>query len=323
MEHLYSISAYPFDIEGYGTVADAVRRITDAGADGIELLTGYFHPDLDFKGIAKGVHLPYATDWYSVWVGDTGYIDRVKAENIRYRSYGRNRNEMAEALRDAVAYASSVSPAYGVLHASNVRMNEVMGFSYTDGDNEVVSAVADLLNAAAERFPGGEPPFRIVLENLWWPGLSMTDSSGFRILERELAFADWGLCLDTGHLMNRLGRCRDEEKSIKDVLRIVKKYPKKMKDRIDVVHLHMSLSADYTDMCRARPAKFAGTDDEEIIMEAYEHVCRMDQHRPFTDPVCRDIVNTIGPKYVTHEISGPTPAERLSGFAWQRSLFRE
>jgi len=323
MEHLYSISAYPFDIDGYGTIGDAIRRITDVDADGIELLTGYFHPDRRFKGIAKSVHLPYATDWYSVWGGDTGYIDRVKAENIRYRSYGRNREEIAGALSDAVAYASSLSPAYGVIHASNTRMDEVMGFSHRDTDDEVVYAVAELLNAVTEKFRGGEPPFTIVFENLWWPGLSMLDSSGFKILEKELEFTNWGLCLDTGHLMNRLGNCRNERKSMNDVLSIVKKYPEKMKERIDVVHLHMSLSADYTDMCKRYPAKFAGTDDEEMIREAYEHVCRIDQHRPFTDALCTDIVKTVGPRYVTHEISAPTPAERLSGFAEQRSLFAE
>jgi len=323
MRHQFAVSAYDFDTDEYGGIPAAIRRITDAGADGIELLTGYFIPDGMFKGFAGGVHLPYATDWYSAWAGDTSYIDIVDDENIKYRSYGRNREEMAVTLKDAISYASSLSPAYGIFHASNTRMDEVMGFTHRDSDEDVVHAAAGFLNATTEQFPGGEPPFMIVLENLWWPGLAMTDDSGFRILEKELRFDNWGLCLDTGHLMNRLGNCRDEEKSIKDILKIIQKYPQDMKDRIEVIHLHMSLSADYREECIRDPIEFKITNDNDMISKAYEHVCRVDQHRPFTDRSCTDIVNIIGPEYVTHEISGPTPDVRLSGLAKQCSLFRD
>ncbi|MCL2142831.1 MAG: sugar phosphate isomerase/epimerase [Methanomassiliicoccaceae archaeon] len=321
MEHLFSISAYQFDLDGYGGTQEAIRRIYDAGADGIELLTGYFSPDTAFRGNAKGVHLPYATDWYSVWDGDTGYIDMVSDDNIRYRSYGRNRGDMAIAVKDAIVHASPLSPAYGVFHASNARMDEVMGFTHRDRNEDIVKAVAELLNEAVRHFPGGEPPFKIALENLWWPGLTMTDDSGFRMLSDSLNFDNWCLCLDTGHLMNRLGNCRHEEESIKDIVSIVKKYPRDMKDKIDVMHLHMSLSADYRDECVRHPAKFEITNDNDMIRKAYEHVCRIDQHRPFTSGMCTDIVSILRPEYVTHEISAPAPEERLAGFAGQRSLF--
>jgi hypothetical protein len=321
MEHLYSVSAYPFDTDTYGGISETFRKVRDAGGDGIELLTGYFHPDASFRGFAKGVHLPYATDWYSAWVGDTAYIDIVDDENVKYRSYGRNRDEMVNTLRDAIIYASSAEPAYGVFHASNTRMDEVMGFSHRDSDEDVIRAAAGLLNRTMSLFRDGEPPFTIVLENLWWPGLTLADDSGFRMLDDELEFDDWGICLDTGHLMNHLGHCRIERESIEDVLRIVRSYPRKMKDRIDVIHLHMSLSADYRDECLKNPVEFRVTNDDEMISGAYRHVCMIDQHRPFTDRMCTEIVYLLGPKYVTHEISAPSADERIAGFAKQRSLF--
>ena len=323
MEHLYSISAYHFDTDEYGGMHAAVRRIKEAGADGAELLTGYFDPDPAFRGFAKSVHLPYATDWYSPWTGDTRYIDRVEPENVRYRSYGRNREEMFITLRNAIEHASALSPAYGVFHASNARMDEVLGFRHRDSDEDVLHAVAELLNNTVRTFPGGEPPFRILFENIWWPGLTMKDSTGYEILAEELEFSNWGLCLDTGHLMNCLGDCREEIQSIRNVLKIVRSYPCEMKDRIMTIHLHMSLSADYTEKCMKDPLSFETTDDKTMITKAYEHVCRIDQHRPFTDRMCTDIVNIIRPDYVTHEISGPDALKRLSGFAAQRSLFRE
>jgi sugar phosphate isomerase/epimerase len=322
MKHLFSISAYSFDVDEYGGTHEAIRKIKEAGADGLELFTGYFEPDAAFKGVAAGVHLPYATDWYSAWNGDTEYLNGINDDNIRYRSYGRNREQMADTLHDAIIRASSLNPAYGVLHASNVRMNEIMNFSYNDSDDDVVRGLAELLNSVAKRFPKGEPPFKIVLENLWWPGLAMTDDSGLNILKDVLTFGNWGLCLDTGHLMNRLGNCRDEVPTIKDVLRIAKNYPREMKNKIETIHLHMSLSADYTDECIRNPMQLNSADYNELMTKAYEHACRIDQHRPFTDKMCTDIVRLIEPKYVTHEVFGPTPSERLSGFSKQRSLFR-
>ncbi|MDR0791226.1 MAG: sugar phosphate isomerase/epimerase [Methanomassiliicoccaceae archaeon] len=322
MRHLFSISAYSFDLDEYGGTSEAVRRINDAGADGIELLTGYFDPEPTLREAVTGVHLPYATDWYSVWTGDTSYIDIVSDDNIRYRSYGRNRDEIILTVRDAMVHAHTVRPTYGVFHASNTRMDEVMGFIHRDRDDDVIHAVAELLNGAVSSFPGGEPPFTILFENLWWPGLTMADDSGYRILKDCLNFDDWGLCLDTGHLMNHLRNCRDERESIEDVMNVIRKYPRDMTDRIDLIHLHMSLSADYRERCAADPMTFGMTSDDEMISRAYEHVCMIDQHRPFSDVQCTEIVRTLEPKYVTHEISAPTASGRLSGFAEQLSLFR-
>jgi hypothetical protein len=139
----------------------------------------------------------------------------------------------------------------------------------------------------------------------------------------ELNFSNWGLCLDTGHLMNLLGNCREEREGIDRVLRVIGKYPRDMMDKIDLVHLHMSLSGDYQDECIRHPKGFTASDDSGMISEAYEHACRIDQHRPFTDVLCTEIVRILGPKYVTHEISAPSAPERLSGFSEQRSLFRD
>ncbi|MCL1905014.1 MAG: hypothetical protein FWG19_02690, partial [Methanomassiliicoccaceae archaeon] len=225
------------------------------------------------------------------------------------------------AVKDGIMNASSADPGYGVLHASNTRMDEIMGFVHRDGDREILHALAELLNNVAEQFPGGEPPFKILLENLWWPGLTMTDDSGFVILEKELQFGNWGLCLDTGHLMNRLGNCREERKSIDDLLKIMKGYPRRMIDRIETVHLHMSLSADYQERCKKNPSAYGSVGDADLMSKAYEHICKIDEHRPFNDRTCTKIIDLLRPEHVTYEISARTPEERMSGFMKQRSLF--
>ena len=318
MEHLFSISAYEFDLNGYGGPAEMIRRTKELGADGIELLTGYFDPDPIFRGVTKGVHLPYATDWYSVWCGDVKPADD---ENIKFKSYGVDRKDIIKNLTAAITHASLLSPNYGVLHASNTRMDEVMGFTHRDADHEILNAIAEMLNGVASSFPDKDMPFTILLENIWWPGLTMADDSGFRILDDLLDFDNWGICLDTGHLMARLENCRYEEESISNLLSIFRSYPRKMTDRIDLIHLHMSLSADYIEQCKRNPVVIETDDHNEMMKKAYEHVCKLDEHRPFTSPSVTKIIETISPKYVTHEISAPTADDVLSGFSSQRSLF--
>jgi hypothetical protein len=150
----------------------------------------------------------------------------------------------------------------------------------------------------------------------------MRDDTGYELLKNELEFENWGLCLDTGHLMNFLGHCRDEIQSIDDVLDVVRSYPREMKDRTELMHLHMSLSADYIEGYMKRPVSNEMTSDADMISKAYEHVVNIDQHRPFSDKLCTKMVDAVRPGYVTHEISGADSDKRLSGFKKQLSLFR-
>ena len=51
-------------------------------------------------------------------------------------------------------------------------------------------------------FKGAEDGPDLLLENLWWPGLTMTDPAlTGRLLDR-VEYPKKGLMLDTGHLMN-------------------------------------------------------------------------------------------------------------------------
>ncbi|MCL1904769.1 MAG: hypothetical protein FWG19_01425, partial [Methanomassiliicoccaceae archaeon] len=107
MKHLYSISAYHFDTDEYGGISEALDKIKGTGADGLELLTGYFTPDERFNELTVGVHLPYATDWYSVWTGDTRHIDPLGDDDVRYRAYGRNKEQIVNTVKEGIVNASS------------------------------------------------------------------------------------------------------------------------------------------------------------------------------------------------------------------------
>lgn len=317
MKHLlgYTIYGNVADIPGKGTAAE---RLRGAGADGIELLTGYQSIPEDAASVTEAVHLPYATDWYGVWSGRIIVGEDMPDDTVRHMFYGRSREGICDTILECISGASRLEPDYGVLHAGNANTDDLLVREQSDSDTDVLRALAEAVNDAVSRL-GGEPPMRILFENLWWPGLRMTDASGYRILERELEFEDWGLCLDTGHLLVSLGGVRTEDEATDILLRTIDSYPGDMIDRIGAMHLHLNTSADFMRSYRKDgevPAK-----REDRIFAAYDLIYGSDSHDPFMSYGVRDVVEAIRPETVTHEMKTGDPGRMMSDFICQRSLF--
>ncbi|NLL95281.1 MAG: TIM barrel protein [Thermoplasmatales archaeon] len=320
MKHLINHTVYGSlsYIPGGGTHAENLAAM---GADGVELLTNYSETDAAFKGHATGVHLPYAMDWRSVWRGEREVPADMPEGDVRHLFYGRDREGIVGNLADAMRMAAAVRPAYGVLHACSTPMDEIGLWEYSDADPDVLADFADMLNAAVSGFPGGEPPFTLMLENLWWPGLRLLDGSGWRFLESKLEFDDWGVCLDTGHLLIAAGGVSTEAEAVEKIRSIVERYPTGLRDRLSVIHLHMNLSAEYLkkDM---RPDGYLAMPFKDRVAEGYGIICAADAHRPFTNPGIVDVVESLEPDFVTHELLEHDPVATIGKFKTQRALFR-
>lgn len=317
MNHLlgYTIYGSTADIPGTGTAAE---RLTAAGADGIELLTGYRSVPRDMVPVTRAVHLPYATDWYGVWSGRITVGEDVPDDTVRHMFYGRSRQGICDTIRECISAASHLEPDYAVLHAGNANTDDLLIREQTDSDADVLRALAEAANDAVSRM-GGEPPMRILFENLWWPGLRLTDGSGYRILERELEFENWGLCLDTGHLLVSLGGVNTEDEAIDLLLRTADSYPDDLTDRIGTVHLHLNTSAEF--MRSQRNGGDVPADREGRILAAYDRIYGSDSHDPFTSPRVLELIEAIDPGTITHEMKTQDPCRMMSDFLCQRSLF--
>ena len=311
MRHLLSHTVYG-GTELFGD--DPFSFLGGMGADGIELLTSYDEPDPWYRGIAESVHLPYATDWIAAWEGRPYDLD---GDMSLFYMFGRSREDVVANVTKAIDAASSLSPAYGVFHAGNGDIPELCLRRCTRSDREVLSELAEMMNTVVADMPGGEPPFRILFENLWWPGLRLVDESDYRHLARRLEFEDWGICLDTGHLMNCLP-VRSEREGIERLLDIFHGYSRDMVDSVVAVHFHWSASGEYRssfEECRMAP----GEPVEDFIGSAYPHIMRIDQHMPFSDPACAELLEVLEPDFVTHELPGSKTGV-AEDFAQQRAL---
>lgn len=314
MLNLFSYTVYQ-DPGVFGT--DISGFLRGHHCDGLELLTSFEIPQTVFHPSTVTVHLPYAIDWLSAWDGRQYDVDD---DSIRLISFGRNRANMVDNVRKAIASASVLNPAHGVMHACNADISEMYKHEYTRSDSQVVRAFCDFMNETVSIFPKGEPPFRLVFENLWWPGLRMIDDSGYRILEKSLEFDNWGLCVDTGHMMSCIPHIYSEEDGIDALLEIFDRYPSDMKDRISAMHFHYSASGRYRESFEE-----LGFDTETDIMNrinnAFTHVGKIDQHLPFSSERCNELIDALYPEYLIHELPGHGNS-LMADYDQQRALIR-
>ena len=310
MQHLVSHSVY----------SHSGRQPSLCKGDGLELLTGYFETDISQWQDAVSVHLPYVVDWYSVWKGRLNIPDDMSDESVLFFSYGRDRQSIIDSVRRGIEFAVPFRPAYGIIHAGSANIDELLSERYSDSDEEVLCAFAEIVNEAVKGFPGGEPPFRLMFENQWWPGLRMLDGKNYETLRDRVEFDNWGLCLDTGHLLVTTQQSRDELQAIDLLSGIFEGYPKEMLDAIGVIHLHVNTSAGYIRNFDA-PDNFGDMSINERLNLGYGFVSGMDQHRPFSVKEVRRITDILRPDYVTHEMGAPDPEQRERDYHTQRALF--
>ncbi|MCL2032806.1 MAG: sugar phosphate isomerase/epimerase [Methanomassiliicoccaceae archaeon] len=315
IKHLFSYSVcQPLDELPRG--GDGLK---DIGCDGVELFTLFEKVPQIYRKISPSVHLPFAIDWYSGWTG-TADLGEFTEENVRPVMYGRDRDEIVKNLKAAIEHAADIEPAYGVLHAGNTNLDEVMLRKQTGDSREILRAFCEMVNQVVSRFKGGEPPFKLAFENLWWPGLRLRDPWEYRLISSRLEFDNWGFCLDTGHLMNTLPDAYDEPTCVERLLEIFDGYPDDMKERIGTMHLHLSTSAEYRNTFEEaiRPP---GETMADTISRSYPHIAKIDQHKPFSTDGCRLLVDALSPDFVTHEMMGSRTDDVIGDFLQQRSFF--
>lgn len=310
MKHLFSYSVYQ-DLNDIGK--DLQATFSRIRCDGLETLTSHEAMDPVYHRHTVSVHLPFATDWLAAWEGRAYEMSEYYS---KYYMYGRDRDEVMATIRNMIEMAAPAHPEHGVIHASNVDLTELRKRSYSLDSNRVLRTFCEMMNASVADFPGGEPPFKLAFENLWWPGLRLQSDSDYRLLEKHLEFENWGICLDTGHLMNTLP-VYTEQDGIEALLRIFDGYSQDLIDSIGGVHFHYSASGRY----RETFEEAVHTDGpiNEYIAGSYHHISTLDQHLPFSDPRCKELIDILQPDLVIHELPGHGH-DPLLDYVQQRSL---
>lgn len=306
----------------YQDWADLQQEVQALGCDGIEAIWGGGAIPEDLPaGLVQGYHLIFYHDWVDLWNENWpalkekfGSLDQVAAI---YGGLGRE--ALLRQYRQDLERAKRLGAGYVVFHVSDVSLEECFTYRFSHTSDQVITAALECIN---ELLPGEQWPFAFLVENQWWPGFTFTDPKRTERLLDGICFADKGILLDTGHLMNCCTALGSQAEGVA--------YIRSMLDRhgslcamIRGVHFHQSLSGPYVQSHKGRlPEEWPKNFARRFAIN-YAHVLQIDRHQPWTDPAILPVLDRIGPAWLTHELTSRTRAERARAVKIQQALLQK
>ena len=215
--------------------------------------------------------------------------------------------------------AAGLNPHYVVFHVSDVSIEEGYTYHWLHTNQEVIDAAVEVINLIL----GTETwPFEFLVENQWWPGFTFTEPEETVRLLEGIRFAGKGILLDTGHLMNACTGLKSEAEGADYIRRMLNRHGS-LATWVRGVHLHQSLSGEYVKAHTGLLPAGLPEDYGERFGVSYQHILQIDQHRPWTDPAILPVLEQIGPRYLTHELSSRGRMSRAEAMAAQARLFQQ
>lgn len=282
------------------------RRLMDQfGFDGFEIYPtpGYpletIPPDL-----ARGLHLRFFVMLWDLWRGD---LEGLRAtfgdlETARLFYGGLERQAVVDCYAGQLAWGRQVGAEYAVFHAAQADLRGLMDWRFPWTWQETIDMSAEIVNQACA---GRAPGMPILFENLWWPGgLRLLERAEVERLAERLTIDDWGLALDTGHLLNTNPDLADEAQGVDYIVKVVRDLGP-LARRIRAVHLTRSLSGHYVRQCQSgqvAPPPAEG-DFWDRMAAAQIHVGRIDQHEAFETAEIGRLFELIEPDWVVFEFT--------------------
>ena len=289
----------------------------DLGVDGLEIICGDADAVEGFpRHLIRGCHLIFYADWLDFWRGDTAALQQKFGPPEVWREFYRADGpaDMEAAFARDLERAAAFGAQYVVFHVSDVSIEEVHTFRWQHSNEEIIDAAVGLINRL---LAGKDYHFDFLMENLPWPGLRFDDPAlTARLLDR-VDYPHKGIMLDIGHLMTTNDRLTDEQQAAAYITGCLDAHGDLCR-YIKGVHLHTSLSGEYVRACRSNPPPLPRGDVYQRFAESYQHILRIDEHKPCRTAALRPVLQRIAPKYIVHELSAATPQAKSEAVLCQR-----
>lgn len=282
------------------------------GLDGVEML--FCEPwdkTVVPPRLIHGVHLTFWPSWLDFWRGNTqALLKQFGTKNNIEKYYGGlDPEDMLSFYRENIRLAIAAQAEYMVFHVSHNDMDEMYTWQFRASDSDVIDATVELVNILSEIIP---PDIEVLFENLWWPGMTLLDPAMVDKLLAGVRHGKTGIMLDTGHLMNTNHQLRSQKDGVKYILRILEQLGE-YKTHIHGIHLHQSLSGEYVERTRS-----GGVPSGYSLEDAMRHALSIDQHRPFSEPEVRRLVEYVEPRYLVHEFLAESGNELVRSVRMQQ-----
>ena len=282
------------------------------GLNGLEvILVGDSDQGKILPDMVNGVHLFYHIFWMDFWLRDFDRLDREFDSRDQWIQFygGKERDAYLDCFRRDLEYAEKIGAKYVVFHVAEVTLRESYTYRYKYTNRQVIDAAIEVINTLmSER----DYSFDLLVENLWFSGLTMKEPANTRRLIEGIEYEKKGIMLDLGHYMNTNTRLRTPEQAVDYVHRMLDKHEKAgfpITDWVKGIHLQMSLGGNYVMKQKKewRSRKNRLDFDEipfwDLHRMAYEHAGKMDQHLPFIGEGVGELIRRIDPEYITFEFA--------------------
>lgn len=311
-----NITNTSFDTERF-TDADDVRCFCEKHClNGLELLPfGENTLGVIPADTIVGVHLSYYNCWVDFWNNnEDGVLAEFGTWETARTVLGTDRQALIDRYKAQLDFAESVGTEYVVFHVSDVSIAESVRYLFNHTDAQVIDAALELINAILD---GGCYSFQFLVENLWWPGFTMTFPNMTRRLIEGIHYHRKGIMLDVGHLLHTNNALTTEKEGLAYIHTLLDAHGT-LCDHIRGVHLHQSLSGAYVRQLIEKPPKLEGSYYDRIG-QIYPHIYKIDTHRPYTAKDIKGLVDRISPDFLTYEFITRSRAEHEEFLIWQKA----
>ncbi len=291
------------------------------GCNGLEVILGDQRQDQKIlPDMVIGCHLLFYSDWLDFWRQDIPALNKKFGSQEVWQGFYRakGREEFLAQFRRDLAYAQQMNVKYVVFHVSDVSIEEGYTYQWLHRDEEVIDAAAEVINLL---FDGSNYTFDLLLENLWWPGLSLTNPMMTKRLLDQVHYPNKGLLLDTGHLMNTNLDLRSPEEACAYIHHILLEHGS-LKDYIRGVHLHQSITGAYVKASFKQIPDLAA-DFYQRFAQGYRHILQIDTHQPWVASGVKGLIQEIAPEYLVYELVAPDRQRLAELLALQASIWQE
>ncbi len=308
MKLLFNITDSDCDLERYASRDELLEMLE--GFDGLELM----HCQEDARGILPperivGLHMSCPYYWLDFWRGDRARcLEEFGTDDALRAFYGDDDPQvLVRHFREELETARRLGAEYVVFHVSDSSSRETLTGTYAHTDQEVIDGACDLINQA---LPADWDGPLLLLENLWEPGLTFTDPAMTARLLEGICYPRTGIMLDTGHLMHTQPRLRTQREALEYIHSCLEAHGGLCR-HIRGVHLHQSLTGGVMRRYQKAPPEPAAEHGARMG-QLFEYVFQVDRHRPFTCPGVRELVERIGPDYLTCEFISSSRQEHAA-----------
>ncbi len=299
---LCNFSNTDYSLNWYGGKWDNLKSyLNKNNIDGIELL---LHGNYDIKDIPKdlvrGLHLSYYPTWLDFYSGNFSEDYPTKEEQIK--AYGGETKEaIINRYKEEFEIAKKLKVKYVVFHVSHVTIKDAFHFTYNYSNLDVINAVIDLINQVFV----DDSDVTLLFENLWWPGLTLLSKCELDYLMENIRYKNKGVMLDLSHLLitnTEISNTTEGTNYIIDCISNLEDSKKYIKG----IHINSTFAKDYLSMChKQKYEKYINEKEKyEKFKIIYEHIGKLDSHKPYACKSINDIINVVNPDYKIIEVLG-------------------